>query len=271
MKNTAIIAEYNPFHKGHKYQMDKIKSTNSNIVVIMSASFTQRGIPAVTDKFSRAKTAILCGADLVIELQGVFSTSNAEIFAKGAVGILHQTKIIDRLCFGSENNLEKLNHILDKIEENKYLSENLLKKNLSLGFAYPKAVEMSYEFLTTEEKQVLKMPNNILAMEYIKAIRELNSPIKPFSIERKHVNHNAEFAYKDFASSSYIRKNYLDENIKNYMPEESYHALKSNPVVFLNDFFKIIKYKILEDKIHYEKYMDYERGIENRFKKYINS
>ncbi len=271
MENTAIIAEYNPFHNGHKYQIEKIKSTNSNIVVIMSSSFTQRGIPAITDKFSRAKIAVLYGADLVIELPGIFATSNAEIFAKGAVGILHQMKIIDHLCFGSENNLEELHHILNKIEENKDMSEILLKKHLSSGFAYPKAVEMSYEFLSNEEKQILKMPNNILAVEYIKALRELNSPIKPSSIERKYVNHNAEFAFNNFTSASYIRKNHLDKTIKNYMPEQSYNVLRNNSAVFLKDFFKIIKYKILENKIHYEKYIDYENGMENRFKKYINS
>ncbi|CDZ74823.1 hypothetical protein ING2D1G_0663 [Peptoniphilus sp. ING2-D1G] len=271
MKNTAIIAEYNPFHNGHKYQIDKIKSTNSNIVVIMSSSFTQRGIPAITDKFSRAKTAVLCGADLVIELPGVFSTSNAEIFAKGAVGILNQMEIIDYLCFGSENSLEQLNNILNKIEENKNTSEDLLKKYLSLGFAYPKATEMSYEFLKSEEKQILKMPNNILAIEYLKALRGLNSNIEPVSIRRKHISHNSESIFNNFTSSSYIRNNYLEDNIKNYMPNQSYDALINNQAVFLNDFFNIIKYKILENKIDYEKYIDYEIGMENRFRKYINS
>ncbi|MGO1581328.1 MAG: tRNA(Met) cytidine acetate ligase [Peptoniphilaceae bacterium] len=272
MKIVAIIAEYNPFHNGHLYQIQKLKKDNYTVIVIMSSSFTQRGIPAISSKFSRAKVALNYGADLVLELPVVFSTSNAEIFSKGAIKILDSLSCVDYLCFGAENNLDELIKVNKKINENLKISENNIKKYLDEGFSYLKAKELSYSFLSKEEINIIKKPNNILGLEYLKALNAINSNIKPFVILRKNTNHNSTFIFKNFASASLIRNYIYKENInltKNFMPELSFNSIKDNNNLFLDLFFDLFKYLILSGKVKYSDYIDYEQGLENRFLNFI--
>ena len=274
MKFKAIIAEFNPFHNGHKHLIDSIKGADDLIIIIMSSSFTQRGKPGILDKFTRAKIALNNGADIVLELPSIFSSSSAEIFAKGAIGILNSLDCVDELCFGAEDKLEDLLEIDRKISGNENNSLDNLKFYLSKGLSFLQARELSYNFLSSEELAILKKPNNILAFEYIKALKATDSETKAHAIKRYKIDHDSSFAKENFASSSYIRKlarakEY--EEIKNLMPRDSYRVLKNKNKVYLNDYLDIFKYKLINDNINFSDYVDYENGLENRFYKYIDS
>lgn len=259
MKIASIIAEYNPFHNGHKYQIEKIKTSYTDyIVVIMSTSFVQRGEPAIIDKFTRAKIAIENGASLVIENPVIYSSSNAEIFSKGAINILDSFGIIDRLYFGSENNLSELLDINKKICEN--ISEDLIQKYLSEGNSFIKSREMAMDFLTEEEKNILKGSNNILAIEYIKALENKKSKIAPHSIKRIGAAHDSVLSSENIASASLIR-NLIKENreYKKFIPDYEFLDIHD-----LNDYFEIFKYLLINKDINFDKYFDFEIGLENR-------
>lgn len=266
MKIASIIAEYNPFHNGHAYQIQKIKNEYSDyIIIIMSGNFVQRGEPAIINKFKRAKIAVDNGASLVLELPLIYSTSNAEIFAHGGINILNSMGIVDRLYFGSEDNSIILKKLLKKINAN--LDDAKIKKFLAEGNSYIKSRELAMDFLSQEEKEILKKPNNILALEYIKNLEKLNSKIKPYSIERKNVNHNDDFSIDEFASASYIRRLcYNNEDVNNFIPH--YELKVENK---LENYFEIFKYKMISEKINFKDYFDYEVGLENRILENLDS
>lgn len=259
MKIASIIAEYNPFHNGHKYQIEKIKNSYSDyLVIIMSTSFVQRGEPAIIDKFTRAKVAVDNGASLVIENPVIYSASNAEIFSKGALNILNSFGTIDRLYFGSENPVDELSNINKKIDDN--LKDESILKNLKDGHSYIVAREMAMDFLSSDEKNILKLPNNILAMEYMRAINDFNSDITAHSIKRKNVNHDSFEFINEFASASLIRKLILDgENYKKFVPSYDFGEVHE-----LDDYFDILKYILINRNLDFNKYYDYEVGLENR-------
>ena len=189
MKTIGIVAEYNPFHNGHKYQIEQTKKQlgADNVVVVMSGNFVQRGGVAWTDKYLRAKMAIDCGADLVFELPVVFSCASAETFALGSVALLDSLGFVDEICFGSEEgNLEILEKISSILNSNDYIKE--LEIYLKKGISFPVARE---EYLKQHMPQyrdilptLLKQPNNILGIEYIKALKRIGSHIKPVTIKR---------------------------------------------------------------------------------------
>ncbi len=259
MKIASIIAEYNPFHRGHAYQIKKIKSQYSDyIVVIMSGNFVQRGEPAIINKFERAKIAVDNGASLVLELPLFYATSNAEIFARGGITILDSMGIIDRLYFGSEDDASILKNLSEKIKEN--LDDEKIKKFLAEGNSYIKSRELAMDFLSDDEKEILKKPNNILGLEYIKNLEKINFKIEAHSIERKNVNHKDDFALEGFASASHIRSlAYKGEDISNFIPD--YELIPENN---LENYFEIFKYKMISEKINFSDYFDYEVGLENR-------
>lgn len=195
MKVTGIIAEYNPFHNGHKYQIDYIKNKTSAdyVIVAMSSDYVQRGTPAIFSKHTRAKMALLNGADLVIELPVSVSTSSAEFFCSGGVSLLDRLGVVDTLCFGSEIGeltiIKKIAAILSE-EPDKYRA--LLKKYLSNGLPFPQARSHAlteYCNLPYLEK-ILNSPNNILAIEYCKALIQQHSSINPVTIKRKGMGYN---------------------------------------------------------------------------------
>lgn len=259
MKIASIIAEYNPFHKGHAYQINKIKEDYTDfIVVIMSGSFVQRGEPAIINKYERARQAVNNGASLVLELPLPYATSNAELFALGAINILNSMGIINRLYFGSEDDVEILRSIQEKIDKN--FDDDKLKKYLSEGKSFIRSRELAMDFLTEEEKEILKRPNNILGMEYLKCLTKLNSSIAPYSIKRKNVNHNDDFSLDGFASASHIRRlAYEGEDVSRFLP--AYDLVAENK---LENYFDIFRYKMISEKINFRDYFDYEEGLENR-------
>ena len=189
MSVFALICEYNPFHNGHKYIIEQVKNENDSLIAVMSGSFTQRGDVAVADKFSRAEAAVKNGADIVIELPTIYACSNAETFAKGGIGIINSLGVADRLCFGTEDNdMPLLSLAAEAFEDKQFKTE--LKRNMDSGMYYPKAAEeaMSKAF-SPSLAEVIKKPNNILAIEYIKALK--GTDIEPVTVKRIGAAHDS--------------------------------------------------------------------------------
>jgi len=209
MKVLAVIAEYNPFHNGHLYQLEESlrKSKADYTVCVMSGHFLQRGEPALVDKWARAKMALAAGIDLVIELPFAYAVRSAQDFAFGAVSILESTGIINYLSFGSELGeltlLRKLARVLLKEPEDLGI---LIKKELDKGLSYPKAQAQALEIYSPEFTADLWQPNNILALEYLKSLEELQSKMQPLTIKRKKTNYHDLEIVDNFASASGIRE-----------------------------------------------------------------
>lgn len=195
MKLAAIICEFNPLHTGHKKLIDYAKTIADKVVCIMSGNFTQRGMPACADKFTRARHAILAGADLVVELPTVFATASAENFAFGGVYIANKLGA-DCLVFGSEcGDIEELYMCVARLDDCEI--NNKIKHEISKGTSYPKAVAIATGL------ELLNSPNNVLAIEYIKALKKTDSSIKPYTIKREN-NYNGQ--PQEYASSASIRQ-----------------------------------------------------------------
>ncbi len=226
MKVAGIVCEYNPFHNGHKYQIAKTRENGAtHIVAVMSGNFVQRGDVAIMDKFERARAAVQNGVDLVIELPVPYVLSSAEGFARSALYILNSMGCIDELSFGSEcGDIEML---IEAAHATITCADSLeLKLMLDNGASFPSAlnqlVEQKYGKETSE---ILNTPNNVLAIEYIKAISYLNSRIKPFTVKRKHTDHDDMNIKENFASASFIRQNVKEINYSDLMPETMYDIL----------------------------------------------
>ena len=199
MKITGIIAEYNPFHNGHLYQIKKARELTGAdyIIVVMSGNLTQRGTPALIDKYSRAQMALSGGADLVIELPACYATASAEYFAMGAISILNQLGCVDSICFGSENgNIAMLTKIANALVSESEDFVQALKNNLKNGDTYPVARNAALaETISgiTSYDTILGFPNNILGIEYIKALIRQNSSIKPYTNLRIGADYHSSF------------------------------------------------------------------------------
>lgn len=193
---TGIICEFNPFHKGHKYLIDSVKGENDGIICVMSGNFVQRGAFAVYDKFTRAKTALENGADLVIELPCAYSLKSAEGFAKAGIRLLEKTNVVNQIAFGAEcDDIAKLTAAAEKIEE----LDSEIKAELKKGISYPAARKNAVK------SDLLDTPNNILAIEYIKA-----ASIPCEAIKRIGKGHDSD---DETYSASAIRQTLLDEDI----------------------------------------------------------
>ena len=264
MHTIGLIAEYNPFHNGHLYQINKIKELykDSCIVLILSTSFTQRGNVSLLDKWTKTKTALHYGIDLVIELPFIFSTQSADIFAQGAIEILKNLKI-DTLVFGSESNdIEKFK-IIAKTQLNNTNYDKLVKKYLDKGINYPTSMNKALRELTNLE---ISTPNDLLALSYIKEIMKQNANIEPVSIKRTNDYHNKEL--NDTITSATSIREALKNNIeiKDYIPEFTHKYIPN--MINQEEFFPYLKYKILSDN-DLEKYLDVDEGLESRIKKSI--
>ncbi len=236
-KVLGIVAEYNPFHNGHLYHLEKSKElTGSNYTVaIMSGNFTQRGSTSLIDKWSKAEVALNCGADLVIELPVLYATSSAENFAEGAIKILDSLKIVDYISFGAETKqIEILDQFADVLYYEPKEYKTLLSHELKKGLSYPKAREsalMMYLNNIRKYANVLSSPNNILGIEYLKALKKLKSNIEPISVPRYETGYNDLGYTQNFASSTAIRnmiKNNGFHALRNLMPSASYSILVQN-------------------------------------------
>ena len=279
-KTLAIIAEYNPFHNGHLYQIKKAKEITGaeNVIVIMSGNFTQRGDTSLINKFEKTKIALQNEVNMVIELPVIYSISSAENFALGAIKIINQLKV-DYLVFGiEEENIEKLEEISEILVNENQNFKIKLKENLKKGKSYPKSREEAILKVLSGEnvKKIINKPNNILAIEYLKILEKIKCNIKPIGIKRNIVEHNSQKSKKNFASGTYIRKlfneNKFDE-IKKLVPKKSYKILKEQYnqktyVSSLEEFSDIIIYKIRTMTLKQLKNIpEILEGLENKLKK----
>ncbi len=228
MKIAGIIAEYNPFHTGHAYQIAQTRQKGGadHIICVISGNFTQRGEPAAYDKWTRAKAALLGGADLVLELPFLYATQSAEGFANGGVAILDALSCIDFLSFGSEcadvSAMEQAASLL--LYESADFGATL-KAQLSLGASYPAARAAALRrCLPLHDKTLFSSPNNILGIEYCKALLRQNSKIKPFTIRREGNEYASLALAPRFSSASAIRRAILsakETDYQKHLPESS--------------------------------------------------
>lgn len=268
MKKLAIISEYNPFHNGHNYIQKKAREiTSADILIsIMSGDFVQRGEISLIDKYKRANAAMI-SADLVIEMPSFISLQSANLFAKKNIEILSKLKV-DYLAFGIENiNEEEFFKTCEKLFDNKDKINKNIKNYLDRGMSYAKASYLSSIKYVKNEK--FFSANNILALEYMRGIKNLNSNIKPIPIKRlKSMNKDENLKSDFFASSSSIRNNISDKKIKNYLPEISYkyiNEFKDQYSYFPNNnyLYNIFSYKILIEKRKMTDILCFEEGMDN--------
>lgn len=306
MKVVGIIAEYNPFHKGHAYQLETIKKeTHADYVIIaMSGNFVQRGAPALMEKYSRAEMALGCGADLVLELPVLFATASAEMFAAGGVGLLERTGVVTQLCFGTESeNFELLKQTASFLINPTTLFSETLQQELKKGCSFPAARAKALSFYMQNAKnpsnvdmqelhELLASPNNILAIEYLKALQSCHSNIQPCPILRKGAGYHDISLEHDFCSASAIRSHLKKNNVstnqkqhvssdsslqntasihqeylKNAMPKKAYEILENYPHPFLyeDDFSPLVHYKLFTESPEIlAGYLDSSEELANR-------
>lgn len=226
---SGIVAEFNPFHNGHKYLIDNARTNpGDGVVCVMSGNFVQRGEPAVVSKFARTKMAIACGADLILELPLPYSISSAMYFSTGAIEILKGLGVVDTLCFGSEcGDIQKLKSASKIINSNQMSA--VLKKELSKGVSYPAARLSAAEQLAADDDlSVLTTPNDTLAVEYISACEKLNTGFSYKCIKRVGAQHDSSVSDEGFSSASLIRDLTVNDlqKCRNYMPAEAYSILE---------------------------------------------
>ena len=301
MKKIGIICEYNPFHNGHLYHLKKAREITGadSVIVVMSGNYVQRGTPAIIPKHLRAKSALLSGADLVLELPVCYASGSAEFFAEGAVSLLDSLGCIDSICFGSEcgdcDTLGAAAQILaEEPQDYKTALQNVLREGLSFPQARQNALK---EYLTkfvaafNEEApknvgnltEILAQPNNILGIEYMKALVKRQSNIKCYSIKRIGAGYHDHELTEQYSSASAIRQNIaaFDQNIRSTdkpsLPEHLKHQLPScawklmeetygtRCPVYANDFSLLLKYKLLQEtKQSLASYMDISEDLANR-------
>ena len=250
---VGIICEYNPFHNGHLYHLNKVKELfpNEVITLVLVGNFLNRGDVSIINKWDKTKLALDYGIDLVVELPFAFATQSADIYAYGAINILDNLKC-DYLVFGSElNDID----ILYKIANTNIDIKDLLKK----GYNYPKAVDIA---LKDKINISINTPNDLLGVSYIKAIKKLNSKIKPITIKRTNDYHDKNTNGKISSASSIRNLIYENKDISKYVPNTNY--IKN---INLNDFYLIIKHKIITEDL--TKYQDIDISLNNLLKKNI--
>lgn len=217
---SGIISEYNIFHNGHKYMINEIKNHSDTVAAVMSGSFVQRGDVAITDKWTRAKTALLNGVDLVVELPVCYALNAAPNFAEGGVKILDYLDI-DEIAFGSEcGDIDTITAAANIMEQETYIISDLIKKHMANGLSYARAITASYK--DTILPEILSSPNNILAVEYCRSLIRNNIDITPVTIKRTAVKHDDTNISSCFASASQIRNMlFKGEDISKLVPYDT--------------------------------------------------
>lgn len=283
---VGIIGEYNPFHNGHKYHLEESKRIlNANYsVAVISGNFVQRGNVSIVDKWTKAEMVISNGIDLVIELPAIYSISSAENFAYGAIKTLDSLNIVDYISFGSElGDLDVLNKFADIFyrQPSEYVS--ILNHELSKGISFPKARENAVLMYLNDIRKysnVLSSPNNILGIEYLKAIKKSKTHIRPLTIQRENVGYNQLGSTNNFASATAIRNMIMNNKLSKLpyvMPRETYKILyhsfqKGHYVKDLSRFEKEIIYTLRTMSIkEIAELPDVVEGLEHSIKNAANS
>ena len=275
MKTAAIIAEYNPFHNGHAYHIEQTRKITGadEILVLMSGDFVQRGSCAFMPKHLRAEAALRAGASAVLELPAVISVSSAEGFARGAVHILNQLNCVDFLCFGTEcETLATLTEVADLLSDPDSSSLEALRANLRAGLSYPVALDLAL----ADYHDILSRPNNILALEYLKALRSTDSKIIPFAVLRTGTGHHDLKPDKMYASASALRALADDySRIEPYIPDVCRPIIKKSYQIkwpmHPDDFSLPLRLKLLrETPESLAEYEDISCDLANKIYKYRN-
>ena len=303
MKIVGLITEYNPFHNGHKYHIEQAKKITGAdaAIVVMSGDYVQRGMPAVMPKRLRAEMALRYGASAVFELPVCYATGSAELFASGAVSLLDQLGVVDYLCFGSEcNDLQGLQAIANILCEEPTEYRHILQTSLRSGLSFPAARQEALHAImkSADCSFLLNNPNNILGVEYLKALRRQDSDIIPCTIKRQDSHYHDQTLRTTYSSASAIRSllAYSDSSdvasrvfynteknnfssiageLEHQVPPDCFKLLEENhhtlyPVTE-QDFSLLLKYKLLNktpDKL--QRYADVSEELANRIYANLN-
>lgn len=291
MKIVGLITEYNPFHNGHLYHIKKAKELTEAdaVLVVMSGDFVQRGAPALMPKHLRAQIALENGAGLVLELPVCYATGSAEYFAEGAITLLDQLGCVTSLCFGSEcGDYPLLERIARILCEEPYEYSALLKDALRRGMTFPQARQSALSAYLQDPSidQVLADPNNILGIEYIKALYRHKSNIKGYTIQRKVSGYHDTHLSGRFSSASAIRNLFASDNeqitdpalfhqLSTQMPVSAVSLLKETYrlryPVYANDLSLLLKYRLMtEDSESLTNYLDLTEDLKNRILNHID-
>lgn len=266
MKNIAIICEYNPMHNGHIHQIKTIKKEypDSNIIILISGSFVQRGEPSIADKFNKAKTAIENGVDLVLEMPAIISLQSANYFSYYSVKILNNLQNIDYLSFGIENEPSVFLETFNIINQNRENISRIQKKYIEQGNSFKKSYLMTLKELKLDALEDIALkPNNTLAFQYLNAISALHSKIKPLMIKRIDGGyHSSTIDNYEFQSATTIRKMIFDnKDIRKYVPNSTSQLI--NDIVRLDDFSQLFIYKAKILGMEPQNIAGYENGMLN--------
>ena len=281
----GIIAEYNPFHNGHMYHLQKAKEQSGAqyCICVMSGNFVQRGNTSIVNKWKKAEMALLNGVDLVIELPTIYSVASAEGFSLGSIKLLNNLKIVDAISFGTEtSDFAALNNISSIVNEEPMKYKSILNSELKKGLSFPKARENALMLYLNDNKRydnILNTPNNILAIEYLKALKKIKSTIQPIPIKREKVYYNDNVIVDEFASATAIRKLLKNEDfseIRKVVPKSTYQILKKetelgNVVLDLSRYEKEIIYNLRRMTVsEIAELPDVNEGLEHSLKNAAN-
>lgn len=285
MKTVGLITEYNPFHNGHAYHIEKAKMLTGadRVIVVMSGDFVQRGAPAVMPKHLRTESALLSGASLIIELPVCFATGSAEYFAQGSISLLNQLGCIDSICFGSEcGDLHLLKEIAQILADEPIEYQTALKQALKEGASFPAARQEALNIYSDKYSEILASPNNILGIEYLKALAKIHSKIEPFTIKRIGAGYHDMDIDGQFSSATAIRSDIYQladvnssseslplTHIQTQVPSSCHELMKKNyqtryPVK-ADDFSLLLKAKLLSETAgSLSHYLDMSPELANR-------
>lgn len=281
----GIIAEYNPFHNGHMYHLQKAKAQSGAqyCICVMSGNFVQRGNTSIVNKWKKAEMALLNGVDLVIELPTIYGVASAEGFSLGAIKLLNNLKIVDAISFGTEtSDFAALNNISSIVNEEPMKYKSILNSELKKGLSFPKARENALMLYLNDNKRydnILNTPNNILAIEYLKALKKIKSTIQPIPVKREKVYYNDNVIVDEFASATAIRKLLKNEEfseIRKVVPKSTYQILKKetelgNVVLDLSRYEKEIIYNLRRMTVsEIAELPDVNEGLEHSLKNAAN-
>ncbi len=256
MKVVGIIAEYNPFHKGHAYHIRKAKEITGAefAVVIMNGDFVQRGEPAIYDKYTRTRQALEGGADMIFELPIRFGVSSAGDFAYGGVLALHSLGFVDALCFGSElGDISPLQEIACFLKEEPLPFKNVLRSFLKNGHSYPSARALALSQFTQLDADTISEPNNTLGIEYCLALLSLSSSIRPYTIQRIGEDYHGSKSDALYPSASTLRRNIQRSDTPHLQPD---------------DFSAALGYALLSSK-DLTQYKDINSDLADRVNRYL--
>lgn len=285
MKTVGLITEYNPFHNGHAYHIEKAKMLTGadRVIVVMNGDFVQRGAPAVMPKHLRAESALLSGASLIIELPVCFATGSAEYFAQGSISLLNRLGCIDSICFGSEcGDLHLLKEIAQILADEPIEYQTALKQALKEGASFPAARQEALNIYSDKYSEILASPNNILGIEYLKALAKIHSKMEPFTIKRIGAGYHDMDIDGQFSSATAIRSDIYQladvnssseslplTHIQTQVPSSCHELMKKNyqtryPVK-ADDFSLLLKAKLLSETAgSLSHYLDMSPELANR-------